>query len=101
MVTTVFFWEPLRLCVSPREKATGIQLKIFALLAARLHSVARAVHGAGFWRCWCSCAPGIELGIKDTARAEGDWDSVHVLLRTDGSQPPLPSSLLLSLYSDK
>lgn len=64
MVTTVFFWEPVRLCVSPREKATGIQLKIFALLAARLHSMARVVHGAGFWRCWCSCAPGIELELE-------------------------------------
>lgn len=52
----MFFWEPLRLHVSPREKATGIRVKIFALLAARVHSKARAVQGAGVlevlvWLC--------------------------------------------------
>ena len=34
----------------------------------------------GFWRCWCSCATGIELGSKDMAETEGDWDPVHVLI---------------------
>lgn len=35
----------------------------------------------GFWRCWSSCATGIDLGSKDMAEAEGDWDPLHMLIR--------------------